>query len=98
MIRRSPLLRRVAALLAAAALLPSLPSPTAAAPALGSKLDPGIERAIRTGLVGPWHRHRPQPGLAPVVIELIAPATPKTLGLLRAAGAELDTAEGEIVY
>ncbi|APR75421.1 alkaline serine protease [Minicystis rosea] len=92
------MLRRVAGLLTAALVLPILADRAAASPALGTKLDPGIERAIKTGIIGPWHRVRPEPGSAPVVIELVAPATPTTLAMLRAMGAELDDAEGEIVH
>ena len=94
---RRPSLRHLAQLLALLAA-PLLAAPAGAAPPRPTKVESGVLRAIRTGIVGPWHQHRPAPGAAPVVIELGAPATPATLALLRKAGAVLDVIDGEITF
>jgi MYXO-CTERM domain-containing protein len=96
--RRSPFLRAVAAFLGAAVALPLLAGSADAASPRAPKIDPGVTRAIRTGLVGPWQRGKPPIGFAPVVIELTAPATAQSLAALRLMGAELDEAEGQILF
>lgn len=69
----------------------------AAAPVRAPKLDPNVVRTLRVGRAGPSQRHVVR-GDAPVVIELIAPATPAGLAELAAAGVELDVIDGEVMF
>jgi Subtilase family len=78
------------------ALVPATPAGAAPAPAV--KLDPKVVRAIRTGLIGSWRKSPPQPGSAPVLIELAQPATPASLAALRSAGAQLAEVDGRVLF
>ena len=74
------------------------PAIAAADPPRSPKLDPNVVRTFETGRVGPFQRFPAELGFAPVVIELVAPATHETLSIIRTAGAELDVIDGRPMY
>ncbi len=74
------------------------PAVAAAAPTAPARIDPKIDRVLRTGILGPWRTDSPQPGRAPVLIELAHPATPAVLARLRSAGALLAQVDGQTLW
>jgi hypothetical protein len=65
----------------------------------GRVVQPGVLRAIRTGITDPSLARAvgPRPGSAPVIIELDRAATPADLQAIRKTGARLRTANGRLL-
>lgn len=68
----------------------------ATADAAPNRIDPNVFRAIDTGVLGPHLRPAPTrtTALAPVVVELVSPATPSVLQKIAATGARLRNLQG----
>jgi MYXO-CTERM domain-containing protein len=63
-----------------------------------TRLDPGVLRALGTGIVGAWSGRAPVPGRVSVLVELVQPATPDSLLAIARTGAELAQADGATLF
>ncbi|HVY49639.1 MAG TPA: S8 family serine peptidase, partial [Minicystis sp.] len=86
---------RALAALVALAWLAASPAAAAAPPRAFTKLDPGVLRAVRTGLVGPERRAPRRPGRAMVLVELDRTAGAAEIAEVERAGARVARVEGK---